>query len=74
MRKALAYVKSGDYAWLEVYLNAAEMQMRLGNLKEARESLGLVMKAAERSADLDIRARNLQNELTRREREQQSWF
>jgi exosortase len=74
MRKALTYVKSGDYAWLEVYLNAAEMQIRLGKFKEARESLGLVMKTAERSADVDARARDLQNELTRREREQQRWF
>jgi len=74
MRRALTYVKSGDYAWLEVYLNAAEMQMRLGKFKDARESLGIVMKTAVRSADVDAKARDLQNELTRREREQQRWF
>lgn len=74
MRKALEFVKRGDYAWLEVYLNAAETQMRLGKFKEARESLGLVMKTADRTPDIDSRARDLQNELTRREREQQRWF
>jgi tetratricopeptide (TPR) repeat protein len=74
MKKALDLVKRGDYAWLEVYLNAAETQMRLGNFKEARESLALVMKTQDRSADIDARARDLQNELVRREREQQRWF
>jgi tetratricopeptide (TPR) repeat protein len=74
MKKALDLVKRGDYAWLEVYLNAAETQMRLGKLKEARESLALVMKTQDRSADIDARARDLQNELVRREREQQRWF
>lgn len=68
MRKALKYVKSSEYAWLEVYLNAAETQMRLGSFKEARESLNLVMKTPERTHEVDARARDLQNELARRER------
>lgn len=74
MRKALDFVKKGDYAWLEVYLNAAETQLRIGKFKEARDSLNLVLKTSERSQDVDSRARDLQNELMRREREQQRWF
>lgn len=74
MRKALDYVKKGDYAWLEVYLNAAETQLRIGRFKEARDSLNLVLRTSERTQDVDTRARELQNELMRRERDQQRWF
>lgn len=74
MKKALALVKRGEYAWLEVYLNAAEAQIRLGKFKEARDSLSLVMKSPERTSAMDARARELQDELTRREREQSGWF
>ncbi len=74
MRKALDFVKKGDYAWLEVYLNAAETQLRIGKFREARDSLNLVLKTSERTPDVDSRARDLQNELMRREREQQRWF
>ena len=74
MKKALTMVKKGEYAWLEVYLNAAEAQIRLGKYKDARESLALIMKSPERSAAMDVRARELQDEMTRREREQTGWF
>ena len=74
MKKALTMVKKGEYAWLEVYLNAAEAQIRLGKYKDARESLSLIMKSPERSSAMDVRARELQDEMTRREREQTGWF
>ena len=74
MKKALSRVKKGDYGWIEVYLNAAETQIRMGKLKEAKESLGLVMKTRERTSAMDARAKELQDELVRREREQQGWF
>jgi tetratricopeptide (TPR) repeat protein len=74
MKKAISRVKKGDYAWIEVYLNAAEAQMKLGRLKEARASLNLIMKTPARSPTMDARARELQNELTLRERDSQGWF
>jgi tetratricopeptide (TPR) repeat protein len=74
MNKALQMVKKGDYAWLEVYLNAAETQFRLGKYKEARESLSLIMKSPERSSAMDARARELLNELSKKERDQSGWF
>ena len=74
MQKALSLVKKGDYAWLEVYLNAAEAQIRLGKLDEARESLSLIIKTPARSTLIDARARELQDELSRKEREKSKWF
>ncbi len=74
MQKALSLVKKGDYAWLEVYLNAAEAQIRLGKLREAHESLSLILKSPERSSAIDAQARALQDELSRKEREQTKWF
>lgn len=74
MQKALSLVKQGNYAWLEVYLNAAEAQLRMGKLRDARESLTRVLKSPERSSIIDARARELQDELARKEREQTKWF
>lgn len=74
MKKALTLVKKGDYAWLEVYLNAAETQIRMGKLREAHESLALILKNPQRSSLMDARARELQDELSRKEREQAKWF
>jgi len=74
MQKALAMVKKGEYAWLEVYLNAAEAQIRMGKLRDAHESLSLIFKSPERSSSMDARARELQDELVRKEREQSKWF
>ncbi len=74
MLQALTLVKKGDYAWLEVYLNAAEAQLRMGKLREAHESLSLIFKSPERSSIIDARARALQDELSRKEREQSKWF
>lgn len=74
MKKALSLVKKGGYAWLEVYLNAAETQFRLGKYKAAKESLELIMKSKERTAAMDARARELLNELSKKERDQSSWF
>lgn len=74
MQKALTLVKKGDYAWLEVYLNAAEAQLRMGKLRDAHESLALIFKNPERSSLIDARARELQDELSRKEREQTKWF
>ena len=74
MQKALTLVKKGNYAWLEVYLNAAEAQLRMGKLRDARESLTMILKSPERSSVIDARARELQDELSRKEREQTKWF
>jgi exosortase/archaeosortase family protein len=74
MNKALSLVKRSDYAWLEVYLNAAEAQIRLGNFKEARRSLDLIMKSPERTPQVESRARELLNELAGAERDQHGWF
>jgi len=74
MQQALNLVKKGDYAWLEVYLNAAEAQLRMGKLREAHESLSLILKTPDRSSIIDARARELQDELSRKEREQTKWF
>lgn len=74
MKKALTLVKKGEYAWLEVYLNAAETQFRLGKYKAARESLELIMKTPGRSSAMDARVRELQNELSKKERDNSSWF
>jgi len=74
MQKALTLVKKGDYAWLEVYLNAAEAQLRTGKTREAHESLSLILKTPERSTIIDARARALLDELSRKEREQTKWF
>lgn len=74
MKKALTLVKKGDYAWLEVYLNAAETQIRMGKLREAHESLALILKNPQRSSLMDARARELRDELSRKEREQAKWF
>ena len=74
MKKALTMVKKGDYAWLEVYLNAAEAQIRLGKYREARDSLSLIMKSPDRSSAVDSRARELRDELSRKERDQSRWF
>jgi len=74
MKKSLSMVKEGEYAWLEVYLNAAETQLRLGKYKEARSSLSLIMKSPERSSAMEARVRELQNELSRKERDQSGWF
>ncbi len=74
MRKSLSRVKKGDYAWVEVYLNAVEAQIKLGKLKEARENLNLILKTPERTQAMDSRARELQNALDIRERENQGWF
>ena len=74
MKKALGLVKKGDYAWLEVYLNAAEAQVRMGKYKEAKASLDLIMKSPERTPAMDSKARELQNEIAKKEREQSGWF
>jgi hypothetical protein len=67
-------VRKGEYEWLEVYLNAAETQVKLGKYKDARESLALIMKSPERTSGIEARARELQDELSRRERDQTGWF
>jgi tetratricopeptide (TPR) repeat protein len=74
MLKALSLVKKSDYAWQEVYLNAAEIQLRLGKLREANETLSSIFKSIDRSSIIDARARALQDELVRKEREQTKWF
>ncbi len=67
--KAVNLVKQGDYAWHEVYLNAAEAQIRLGRYREARQNLDLVRQSAERSPATETRVRALLDEILRRERE-----
>jgi tetratricopeptide (TPR) repeat protein len=67
--KAVNLVKQGDYAWHEVYLNAAEAQIVLGRYREARQNLEIVRKSAERTPASEARARALLDEVVRRERE-----
>lgn len=67
--KAVNLVKQGDYAWHDVYLNAAEAQIGLGRYREARQNLDVVRKSTERSQATETRVRALLDEIARRERE-----
>ncbi len=67
--KAISLVKQGDYAWHEVYLNAAETQIEMGRYREARRNLDVLRKSPERSPAVETRIRELLDEVARRERE-----
>jgi tetratricopeptide (TPR) repeat protein len=67
--KAVNLVKKGDYAWHEVYLNAAETQIELGRYRDARQNLELVRKSPERSQATEARVRALLDTISRHERE-----
>jgi exosortase/archaeosortase family protein len=67
--QAVERVKKGDYAWHEVYLNAAETQIELGRYREARQNLDVVRKSPERSQATEARVRDLLSEIVRRERD-----
>ena len=67
--KAIGLVKQGDYAWHEVYLNAAEAQIESGHYREARRSLDVIRKSPERTPAVETRVRELLDEIARHERE-----
>jgi tetratricopeptide (TPR) repeat protein len=72
MKKALNLVRQGGYAWLEVYLNAAETQIKLGRYKEAKAHLDRVRNVPSRSPEVERRARDLLAELERRKQDEES--
>jgi tetratricopeptide (TPR) repeat protein len=69
MKRALELVKQGDYAWHEVYLNAVEMDLQMGKLDAAQRGIERVRRDPSRSPATEMRVRDLQRELTRRQRE-----
>jgi tetratricopeptide (TPR) repeat protein len=71
MERAVDLVDPARYGWHEVYLNAAELQLSLGNYRDARDYLTRVRKDARRTPAVENRARDLLAEVARREREAQ---
>lgn len=67
--RAVSLVKQGDYAWHEVYLNAAEAQIEGRRYREARKYLDVVRKSADRAPGIEARVRDLIDEIAHRERE-----
>ena len=67
--RAVTLVKEGDYAWHEVYLNAAEAEVEAGRFREARKYLDAVRKSAGRPPAIEERVRDLLDEIVRREHE-----
>ena len=59
MRNALALVKKGDYAWHDLYLNAAEIKLAQGDREAARDLILAVRKDTRRTAAIDRRIRDL---------------
>jgi tetratricopeptide (TPR) repeat protein len=58
-RKALKLVRPGDHAEDEIHLNAAEVFIRIGDLKEARAELDIVSRIGKRSRGAEARRRAL---------------
>jgi len=59
MRRALQLVQRGDYAWHEMYLNAAEVELTAGRSQEARRLIETVRSDPRRSCTDETRARDL---------------
>lgn len=59
MRKSLALISKDDYAWHEMYLNAAEIYMTQGDRNEAMKLVEEVRRDSRRSAAVENRAREL---------------
>jgi tetratricopeptide (TPR) repeat protein len=59
MRKALTLVNKGAYAWHELYLNAAEVQIAQGDVESARKLIETVRKDSSRTSAIENRAREL---------------
>jgi len=59
MGKALELVQQGDYAWDEVYLNAAEINSKLGRYSLARQQLDIVRSNRRRSTTVENRRREI---------------
>jgi exosortase/archaeosortase family protein len=59
MRRALQLVQRGDYAWHEMYLNAAEIEWTAGRAREARRLVETVRADPRRSSADETRARDL---------------
>jgi tetratricopeptide (TPR) repeat protein len=59
MRRALQLVQRGDYAWHELYLNAAEIEWAAGRAREARRLVETVRADPRRSSADETRARDL---------------
>jgi exosortase/archaeosortase family protein len=67
MDKALALLRSDDYAAMEVRLNSAEVAFRAGDLKRARKEALEVRKDKNLSKMLDLRARKMLDSITEAE-------
>lgn len=67
--KAMELVKQEDYAWDEVYLNAAEALVASGQYREARKRIETVRKSSRRSPATEARVRSLLEEIAEHERE-----
>lgn len=63
--RALSMVKKDDYARAEMDLNAAEIQLALGRVNVAKRSLELIRADAQRSALVDVRAREMLEQVRR---------
>lgn len=59
MQRALQMVQRGDYAWHEMYLNAAEIEWTMGRAREARRLIETVRADTRRSSADEARAREL---------------
>ncbi|MEI6972257.1 MAG: archaeosortase/exosortase family protein, partial [bacterium] len=66
--KAIRFIQPQDYAADEVYLNAAETHIRLGQHEKARGELALARQNAKRSLAVDNRRRNLLSALDKESR------
>lgn len=65
MRKALAMVKKEDYAWHELYLNAAEVELAEGNFAAAQSLIQTVRQDSDRTPIIESRARQLWERMQR---------
>jgi len=59
MQKALDMLEKDDYAALEIQLNSAEVQLKMGNYARARAKAEEVRRHPRRTKIVDLRARNL---------------
>jgi Tfp pilus assembly protein PilF len=69
MNRALKLAERGDYAWAELNYNAAEIEVAVGKLDEARRALNLVLNDERRTALVDAKARELQQRIDERIRQ-----
>ena len=63
MRKSLELINKGNYAWHEMYLNAAEVYLAQGDHDNARKLIEEVRKDSRRTPSIENRARELYRNL-----------